>query len=325
MKRILSVLLMSMAVSASDIAVLPVTVTNLTPSQGDAIGAVMAMQLSKASKKSVIGPVQTRTAFEADSSDIIAVADRLGVSECVRMTAVALESKILVEAVLYSRTGEMLYQVQMTAASLDDISEVCDRMALALVERVNTDMTMNLDNITKTEVKESNRLFTDKITGVKCGMVFPMAKGARFEPMMITGFDMRLDSKDFFFEFGAMPMIPANGLFNKEKESYGGIHIELGGSRYLLRQNISPYIGGGISPRYLLYPSTITAVPYVQAGMMMMRFSSTRIYCDLRISQHVLPIVYEDSSYDPVTYQYKTEQTGKYYPTEVGLNVGIGW
>jgi hypothetical protein len=322
-------LFLSFSLQAADIAILPVNVTNLSSSQGDAIGAVMAQQYGAISKKQVIGPAKTRDALAADSGNIPAAVKRLGVSEYVVMNAVALQTKILLEALLYNQAGSENFRAQMTAISLDDITEVSDRLARALIFRQPTTETINIDNVTEKETQEPNRVFSEKISGVKCGMIYVPSSSILFEPMIYFGYNMRLEAKKYFLEFGATPLIPTNSHTGTNEEYYGGVYLELGGSYYLNTNFMSPYIGAGISPRVLFYGAvTIGAAPYIQAGFMLMRFSSTRIYCDVRVAQNALPLNFETTqeTYDPAMGYYTTTMTSKrFWPTEASFQIGIGW
>jgi hypothetical protein len=121
---------------AADIAVFPVFTTNLTQAQGEAIGAIIAQQFARISSKQIIGPAETRKALDTNSNNIQAAARSLGVSEYLTINAIALQTNIIMDATLYDQMGSLQYRVQMTAGSLDDISEVSDRMARSLVYRL---------------------------------------------------------------------------------------------------------------------------------------------------------------------------------------------
>jgi hypothetical protein len=327
-------LLTNSAIFASDVAIFPVSITNLTNSQGDAIGAVMAQQYARISHKSVLNPAQTLAAVLADSGNLLSASQKLGVNEYVTMNAVALQSRILIEAILYDNTGKEVYRTQMTSASLDDIQEACDRMAGALINRATTEETMNLDNVTEREGQEKNRLFVEKVKGVKTHVIYPIAS-EKLEAMVAVGFDMRMEGKNYFLEFGAAPFFPTSGLDMTGNNKYGGAYLELGGSYYFRNDKfISPYVGGGISPRFIVGPSTgIGIAPFVQVGATFLRVSKMRMYADLRIAQNIIEMVLKDTNYyspvyNPNTGMYETRQPNPdkhLYPTEIGLEIGMSW
>ncbi|MBD3320766.1 MAG: hypothetical protein GF350_06700 [Chitinivibrionales bacterium] len=322
----------ALIVSGADIAIFPVNVTNLTEGEGDAIGMVMAQQYSRLSKKTAIGPSQTRNALLDSESNYQEATQALGVAEYILINAVALESKILLEAILYNQSGSEIHRAGMTAASLDDMTEVTDRISRSLIKRLEPKETIDLDNVTEMETEEKNRLFAEKVSGIKTAVMYGAASGEEFEPMANLGYNMRLEAEKFFLEFGVSALLPST-IFEWDDDGvkqYGGVYVELGGSYYLFNNRYaSPYIGLGLSPRYLFEPGTVGIAPYLQAGVMFMRISSMRIYTDIRIAQNALPLVYTETvgEYDPdYGYNdYEEKTSGKIYPTEISLQVGIGW
>ena len=61
---------------------------------------------------------------------------------------------------------------------------------------------------------------------------------------------------------------------------------------------------------------------YGQLGIMLTRFSSSRLYAELRVKQNLTPIHMNDDPYDSSF--HKGESTSV-YPTELGLQVGVGF
>ena len=322
--RIASILSLALAFAASsaqaaEIAVFPVRGTNLAPEKTEAMGVVLAQQYAKVSGKDVLDPTQVRAAFDTAESAVRA-AQTLGVREYLETTAVALENKVLVSTTRRSASGSEIYRAQMSAASLDDFVEVADRLARALVEKVSTDQTQTLDNITKTEDRPKNRIRATKALGIKTSVGFPLPDRG-FERFLTLGFDGRFDLKVGFLEVGAGVMIPASNASNKV--GYGGVYAEFGASYYLLNRSVSPYVGAGVIPRLIISNggSNINLAPYAQAGVALFRDSSVRLYTDVRVAQNVFPIKATDYS-SGSTY---VPSTTNHYPTELVWQVGIGW
>lgn len=309
----------------AEVAVLPVNVTNLKESEGTAVGMVMARQYEAVSGKSTLGPSETQPVYEEHQKSRTATAEALGVSQYIAMSAIALERKILVEAVLHEKDGAQLFRAQMTAVSLDDMTDVCERLARALVSRVPPAKTIQLENVTEIETEETNRLFAERISGLKTAIVH--AEASRdFEPMAVFGYNMKLEAKKFFLEFGAAAMLPSDfGIFG-DTRAYGGVHLEMGGSYYLNDHPwASPYFGAGISPRFLFEPGNVGVAPYLQAGVMFMRVSSMRLFADIRVAQNALPLEFYEYEYDYDLGYEEREKKEELYPTEIGFEIGIGW
>lgn len=316
---VLTLSLFAARAMAAEVAVFPPRVTNLTAEQAEAIGTVLAQKYALVSGKAVLSPAQARAAIK--EGGLPEAAKALGVAEYLDSTAVALEKKILVAVTLNDLGGNPLFTAQMTAVSLDDMPEVSDRIARALVSRIPPEQTLTRKNVTRSEGSRQNRAFAEKVMGVRTGVTYPFA-AEKLDPMLSVSFDGRLEADRYFLEFGAGFTVAADGS-NSRKE-YGALSAEVGGSYYLGGEFTSPYVGAGVIPRIVFgsgIDSTLSLAPYAQAGVMFMRASSTRLYVDLRIAQNVLPL--RSTSYDYET--YRTTSSKALYPTEVSVQVGIGW
>lgn len=304
-------------------AVFPAQVTNLSEEEGAAITAVLADAYAEASPDPVTLAGEPRDE-EGHAVPPTAAAQQLQAKEYVTISATRLSQNIIISAARYSQSGEELYRVRMTAASLDDVETVAARMAKALVTRTDTSETLTIDTVTEREGEKKNRTFSEKVIGVKTGFDWVFSS-SDFEPMISVGFDARLEAKHYFLEFGAGFALPASGGDGSNVD-VGGVYAEFGGSYYLTHTSISPYIGAGVMPRLLGgddMDGGANLALYVQGGAMFFRESSSRLYTDLRLAQNL-------TSWSRTTYDYSTTtgtvvQESSRYPTELILEVGIGW
>jgi hypothetical protein len=85
-----------------------------------------------------------------------------------------------------------------------------------------------------------------------------------------------------------------------------------------MHQATSPYIGLGLMPR-LMSKDVTNLAAYGQGGVMFFRDASTRLYTDLRIAKNLLPVGF--GSCGPVG----VCGTRRLYPTEISLNIGMGF
>ncbi|MBD3419493.1 MAG: hypothetical protein GF398_05175 [Chitinivibrionales bacterium] len=318
---------------AENIAIFPVYVTNLSRKEGDAIGAVMKQEYGKHAEKHVIGPRESQAALEEHANDFTSAAKSLQAAEYIELHAVALSEKILIEGVRMNQDGRIIHRTQMTAVTLDDLPDVCNRMAQSLINKTAHRKHIDLDNVTTIETRGQNRLFTETVSGVKIAMFYVHNKKKDFHDLLNIGYDMKLDSRNFFMEFAAGALFPADmtSVFNSGTYSYGGVQFEVGGAYYLQSHAyVSPYLGGGVSPRILFEPGGVTVAPYLQLGVMFMRVASTKFYFDIKVAQNAFPVKFggsEEEYYNSNsgTWEYSKEPERSYYPTEVGLQLGIGW
>jgi hypothetical protein len=315
-------LLVPAAAQAAQVAMAPIQCTNLTDGECAAVGAVFAGAFATASGAQVTVAPQPPGAT-AGAGDAPAAYAPPPAAEHLTVTATRLASRIALRAALSRSDGAPIHAVDMLATSLDDLPPAAERMSRALVNRVSVDQTMNLRNITKTEGARVNRTTTEKVVGMKTGLIVPFAKGVDLDTMLSLQFDARFESERYFLEFGAGFMLPSD---SDDRKGYGGVFAEFGLSAYLGAEGSPFYVGGGVAPRIFASSGDggVRAAIYGQTGLMFMRTSSTRLYAELRVSQNAIAMNIGGNEYSQ-TPPY-TVSTGKsVYPTEVALQMGIGW
>jgi hypothetical protein len=215
--------------------VLPVESTNIDPDQADAIGQMVASAYQIERNERVIPPAQVRTALDAGGS-YEEVAQRLQATEYLYVTAVRLDSRIVVTASRYSAAGALIYSAKITASGLDDVEPASDRLAKSLVHKRPPRDTRSLDNVTSTEGLQPKRVSTARVAGFKGGFVYPIGWKERVKSMMSVGFDLRLEGERHFLEIGVGFAVPAG---TESAYAYGGVWSELilpdENLRYVLR------------------------------------------------------------------------------------------
>ncbi|HUI93590.1 MAG TPA: hypothetical protein VLX68_15190 [Chitinivibrionales bacterium] len=217
-------------------------------------------------------------------------------------------------------------------------------MSRQFVSSATVDASMRPDSVTGTETQR-NKIFGEKIDGIKVGYFIPMAwdRRAPLSPLLMLGYDMKLEAKRFFINFAVEAVIPTSsydlgvtsdaGKLNDDSSYYGGLGFDIGGSWFLSDKSISPYIGGGINPRWLwglgagsVFSGTCL---YADAGIMLFRFSRTRIYAELKVNQNIVSINFPNDAHQEelahnLTYNVPMAWR-EVYPTEFGIAMGIGW
>jgi hypothetical protein len=329
LSTILGVLGVAPAHAQSLTGVFPVQGTNLAPGEMDAIGTVIAVSYASQSGTRVLSPAQTTAALEEHPSTLEA-ARSLGLGQYIEIQAVRLGVRITVQASLYDKNGGLLYQVKTTATSMDDMEPVADRIAAGLIRRTPLDQTRTRTNVIGNETHAPNRLFAEKVFGVRTGVVFPFARHLDTNASLTLEFDGRLESDaPYFLEFAAGFMLPSTS--SDSNDGIGGLTTMLGASYYLGDGNVAPYIGGG-SPRIMLGSyEGVALTAHAQFGIMLMRWSSSRLYMELGIDQHVIglrPEGYGDDSFDSsngVATGSDPDDPDKVWPTEFSVHAGIGW
>jgi hypothetical protein len=321
---------------AAETPMAPVECTNLTLGECTAVEAVFADAYAVASGQLVARAVPPPAVVQgsgpapgeaAPAPPLPPAPATLPAGETLRVSAVRLTSRIALRSWLSRADGSPIHSVEMTASSLDDVQPAADRMTRALVARTSVGQTMTLKNITRTEGQRPNRTFTEKVMGLKTSLIMPFASDIDLAPMLAVQFDGRFEADSYFLEFGAGITMPTN---ESGRRGYGGLFAEFGGSLYLGEEGSPLYVGAGLMPRLFFTSDNggVQAAVYGQVGVMFMRTSSTRLYAELRLAQNALPVTFDNElepSVPPSTYPRTYSQRQSKYPTEIGLQMGIGW
>ncbi len=330
-KTLITIISLALAANiyAEKIAVLLDNVTGLSEQDGEVICAVVAKKYGELAGKGVYNFSMAQKVYTESNHDLAAAAGKIQALEYLLISAIALNEKIMIDAVRYnSSTKEVFRSEMIIAITMDDLPEVTDRLARSLFSKTTIDESITIENVTKIETQEKNKLFSEKIIGFKVGLIKPIHTDSVFQELINLGFHMKAEAEKFFIEFGAGALFPTR--FNSydspnRKWAYGGINLEMGAAYYLTSNPIASwYLGGGFNPRILFEPGAVVIVPYVNFGVMFFRHSSMRIFTNIRIAQNAFSLPFEGYVYDEETWDdYYYEFNAR--PFEIGLEVGLGW
>jgi hypothetical protein len=317
----------------SSVAVMPVQGVNLTEGQGDAIGVLFANAFAREANVTVASPVETKQVLQQTKTSL-AVAKQLGAFEYIELRAIQLGTRVTVAGIRYTKDGRELFRAETAAPSLDDMEMATARLARSLAWR----QAIAGEQVTGTVVGSAGASIPalppevksyPNASGIKTGLIFPMASGRSISPMMSLQFDGRVGTRDYFIEYGAGAAVPTttDTESNSNTIQMGGVFAEIGGSVYLSDGSIAPYVGGGVSPRIFGATNSVSSdgggarcALFGQLGLTFTRDIRARIYAELRVSQNIIGFSSQVTSSDNIT-----TPTGTYYPTELAMQFGIGW
>ena len=327
--RLLVTALVLVAVSgtpafAQSVGVFPVHGTNLTQGEAEAIGSLIASAYARKSGMNVLDPEETGPAMAQQASTPDA-AKQLGLTEYIEIRAVRLETRITLDATLKNAHGSTLYATNSTLTSLDDLEVVADRVADSLYRRTPIENTQTIHNVIGKEMRKPNRTFSEKVIGVRIAGVLPAGDRAQANGALGLEFDVKLEGTSYFLEVAGGFIMPAD-IHDRGDSEVGGLIGLLGASYYLTDTSVSPYVGGGLSPRIMFgaYNGAGLAVN-AHFGLMFMRQSSSRIYAELGLDQHLLGLSTSLTEYYDSSLGTYVTSTDRVWPTELSLAVGIGW
>ena len=303
--------LLPYSVWAANAAVFPVRATNVQQGTADAIGVLFASHYAKDTGQATLSPAD---AAVVGGESLAQAAQRLGVSEYVFLEAIGLGEKTTLVATLYLPNGNVVYSARAVALAPEEVDVVVERLSLALVRKVSVEQTRSLDTVTRVEGQERARTGSTRSIGFKAhfaaAMGLPSVQGS--SGVLGLGsvmFDLRMEMKRFFFEFGAGFLVPS---VNNASVSYGGVQIDLGANYFFTDTNIAPYVGLGVMPRLMIGSRTgANLAPYAQLGLTFNREGRARFFAEAKVAQNVLAVAYINGR--------------DVLPTEVGLSVGMGW
>jgi len=206
-------------------------------------------------------------------------------------------------------------QAQLLVERLEEAPTVLARLADSVFKNVPLEDTRDRHNVALVETQgQLPRVGNQHVLGVKLSFGAPFGSSASYNGIGAIGFDGRFERDKYFVELGAGFTIPGPG----SHKSYGGVGAELGMSYFVTNGDTALYLGGGILPRLIFSESSnspLNIAPYLQAGVSFDRSARMRLYADLRLAQNLLPVRVNDDS----------GATVDSYPTELTLQVGIGW
>lgn len=310
------------------VAVMPVQGVNLSEGQCDVIGLLFTEAFARETRTTVAPPTETKPRL-AQGRPPLAVATELGVLEFIELRALQLGSRVTVAGIRRAKTGAEIFRAETAASSLDEMEIAVARLARSLAWRqpmVGPASVAELQSpVAMPESPQPPKSYP-KALGMKTALIFPLASGRTIAPMMAAQFDGRIGSRDSFIEFGAGAAVPTSASSGSDVVEMGGVFVELGGSHYLSDGPVAPYLGAGLSPRIWIVDNPdvsdtggATCVAYGQAGINFTRDSRARVYAELRVNQYIIGLANKVSTPDG------TQTRGTYHPTELALQLGLGW
>ena len=312
--------------ATATVAVMPVQGVNLSEGQADAIGVMFANAFAREANIAVATPLETKLVL-AETKNTLAAAARLGVLEYIEVTAIQLGSKTTLSGIRYTKDGKEVFRSEAAANGLEDMNGATVQLARALAwgaspQQVAGDVTAPPIAPPMPAEPTGPKHYPAAI-GLRSGIIFPLASGKTISSMMSLQFLARIGPRGSFAEVGAGFAVPSTTASGSNTIEMGGLYAELGGGGYLSDGGIAPYLGGGVSPRIWFVDSSeggdasgATCTVYGMAGVTFTRDYRARVFGELRVSQFVIALSKEN---------YGSGDRSTYYPTELSLQIGIGW
>lgn len=258
---LLALALLAPAVSARTLLVLPVSGEGISPADLSTVTRLFRSALEERHPEAVSGgsPCEERAcALEA--------ARGASADEVVYGSLHKLGSRWIFTAAVVKADGTGAFSQRLTALSIEDMEALTVRMADALVRRRGTEQVASLDNITgKESDKEPDRRRSLYNGGLALGYLFPVGPNDTY-----SGSDQVMRATWLnSWEFRNDLTLGADIVW-AVMESFGA---DLNLRYQFSRNDISPFIGGGVGLHYTSGPGEIPTAPALnaQGGLMLFR------------------------------------------------------
>jgi hypothetical protein len=302
---------------ADPVAVFVGQTIDVRPDEVAAFASICTQAYAGQTQRESVAYAEAASALK-ETGNAAAAARKVGAGEYLAFELVRLAgddgtAKVIVTAVRAAATGTVLHRADLVIANFEDSPAACDRLVKAAIGGLTSEQTRDRHNVTIAEDRAGNppRTGAPKVIGFKASFAKPVGDSALYSPVGAVQFNMIFEREPFFIEIGAGVLLPANKP-GANAANYGGVISELGGDYYLSEGDTAPFVGLGVQPRILTAGSIINLAPYAQGGVMFWRQSHVRLYAEARVAQNVLPVAGADS-------------TGTAYPTELSLQLGMGF
>jgi hypothetical protein len=228
------------AASAERVAVMPVSGINIHEGYLAASQDVFRGHLLATGRYEVVAVPGDVGATEAGAADSIAQGRQLQANLAAVLHVTRLGSTARVRLTVYSvATGQVVYRDQLAAATPDDIDPVLARMAKGMATGRPAADTADIETVTEREADPLLKRSATSTFGVKLGFVMPQNTPDSDAEAAIPGgsvfwlYDVRTFLAEIDFGFHA-------------QGGDGDVWVGLGTYYPFNKENVAPYIGGGL-------------------------------------------------------------------------------
>ncbi|HUT77918.1 MAG TPA: hypothetical protein VM285_09545 [Polyangia bacterium] len=169
------------------------------------------------------------------------IAREAGADQFIQGSLTRLASQIRVTVLVNDVGGQEVNNQVMDARTEQDLANVLERIAQALVDRRSASETLNLDNATMNETQKlPERYKLETNMGAIVGQAFSLSDEMNHVTML--AFDARFEIKDLLVELNAGLAFAAG---KSDRETEPGLLAGIMLAYYLSHTSVAPYLGAG--------------------------------------------------------------------------------
>jgi hypothetical protein len=300
---------LSTAAAASvpaSLAIMPIDAIGLSRTEARTLRVVVGQSVQQVANTWLAETRDIDPLWE-EHGDAPSVGRALGVDATLVVTAIRLERRILLNALLWIREDDERRVVRVESRGMDDMDIVTERVMAALLHKIPFTQTAGLNNVVAKEASAPKRKRKEVDVAPVLGTRLPLVQNASYFPLADMAMEIWIQHDSYFLLISGHILVPVSG--SSDSNSYGGVGLELGGAAYLMDAVTSLYVGGSVEMGLLAGTGgAVKLAPKVFTGLALMRNSDAKMFVEFSVAQHVFP--FELAS-------------NKYYPTELGFSMGI--
>jgi len=266
-----------------------------------ATGRYEVVLVPGASGKHELGPREAIQLASSQAGDLAAVLHitRLGATARVRLT------------IYRVATGQAVYRDELGAGTPDDIDPVLARLAKGMATGRPASETGDIETVTQREADPLLKRAATNVFGLKLGFAAPQNVGDSGEANIVPGASV-------FWLYDVRTFLAEVDVGFHSKDGSGDFHIGLGTYYPFSRENIAPYLGGGIQWVFSEYGGGDGASGiqlYAAGGVIVGRLSTVQLRGEIAYFLNT----YSEQTYDSAKDPRDTNVHGMLF------NVGIGF
>ena len=212
-----------------------------------------------------------------------------------------LGEKIIVRLSHENPIGTIISERQLTLANIEEMIPAAPRLVDALVHGKPIDDTVDMETVTEQEARELRKISGESLWHLEIFGTFVPGTDIAAAPGYGLGWSYQTPS----YAVGADLRLAINSYedtYEDSSDGFGFFSWAIGGSYFLNKQNISPYVGGGLAIIAVGYREAhydsgevdLGLGAYGVAGVEALRLTQSRLNLELRIDRPFFTLPNQD-------------------------------
>ncbi len=212
-----------------------------------------------------------------------------------------LGEKIIVRLSHEKPIGTIITDQQLTLANIEEMIPAAPRLVDALVHGKPIDDTVDMETVTEQEARELRKISGESLWHLEIFGTFVPSTDIAAAPGYGLGWSYQTPS----YAVGADLRLAINSYedtYEDSSDGFGFFSWAIGGSYFLNKQNISPYVGGGLAIIAVGYREAhydsgevdLGLGAYGVAGVEALRLTQSRLNLELRIDRPFFTLPNQD-------------------------------